>query len=112
SQTYGDLLSFNDVPHHFHLHEAYLIVEKAIDTEKHCWDWGFKVDTMYGTDAQKTQAFGNPPAAGAQGWDNDFDNGVYGWAIPQAYGVIGYQDLTVKIGHMYTYMGYEVIPAT
>ncbi len=67
---------------------------------------------MYGTDAQKTQAFGNPPAAGAEGWDNDWDHGVYGWAIPQAYGIVGCGDLSVNVGHFYTRMGYEVIPAT
>ncbi len=34
---------------------------------------------LYGVDAQKTQAFGNNNGS----WDNSFDHGVYGWAIPQ-----------------------------
>jgi hypothetical protein len=112
SQVNGDLLAFEDVPHHFHARQCYAYIEKALDTEDGCCDWGFRADVVYGTDAQKTQAFGNPPPAGAEGWDNDWDNGVYGWAIPQAYGMVGCGDLTVKIGHMYTYNGYEVIPAT
>jgi hypothetical protein len=106
SENYGDLLSFNDVPHHVNLHQSWLFVEKVADTECQCWDWGFRADIMYGTDAQKTQAFGQN-----QGWDTSWDNGVYGWAIPQAYAELAVGDLSVIAGHFYTLVGYEVVTA-
>ncbi len=112
SNTYGDELAFNDVPGKVHVHQAWLWAERAVDTSKCDFDWGFRADLMYGTDANTTQAYGNPPQARAEGWDNQWDNGVYGWAFPQAYGVLAYQDLTVKIGHFYTTIGYEVVQAT
>ena len=46
---------------------------------------------IYGTDAQKTQAFGNP-GAGVRNfgtYDASLDHGEYGWAMPQAYGEVG-----------------------
>jgi hypothetical protein len=62
---------------------------------------------VYGVQAQKTQAFGNNNGS----WDNSFDNGVYGWAIPQAYGEVAYGDWSVKVGHFFNFEDYEAIPA-
>ena len=48
------------------------------------------------------------------GWDADpaWDrNGGYGWAIPQLYAEVGYGDFSVKMGHFYTLVGYEVVTA-
>jgi hypothetical protein len=44
------------------------------------WDLGRRVDIIYVTDAQKTQAFGNPGAGVRnQGTlDAKWDNGIYG----------------------------------
>ena len=69
-------------------------------------DWGYRGDILYGVDAQKTQAYGNNSGS----WDNSFDNGVYGWAIPQAYAEVAYGDWSVKVGHFFTIIGYEVVP--
>ena len=41
-----------------------------------------------------------------------YNGGAYGHAIPQAYAEVGFNNLTAKIGHFYTIMGYEVVPAT
>jgi hypothetical protein len=101
----GDLLSFNDVPHQVNLHQQWLFMEKALETNGG-FDWGGRVDFMYGTDAQKTQAFGT-----LGGWDNDWDHGVYGFALPQAYLELGYGNLSVKGGHFFTLVGYEVVAA-
>lgn len=72
-------------------------------------DWGFRMDAMYGTDADDTQAFGNPPGQ----WDylNGFDHGIYGFAMPQLYFEMAYQELSIKVGHFFTLLGYEVVPA-
>ena len=65
---------------------------------------------MYGVDGPDTQAFGNNPGV----WDLDpafTRGGKYGWALPQLYGEVAMGDLSVKIGHFYTLVGYEVVPA-
>jgi hypothetical protein len=112
SAEHGDLLDSNDVPDRFNLQQMWLYTEKAVEADSCSADWGYRFDMVYGTDAQKTQAFGNSGAPNANGWDNDWDHGVYGWAMPQAYVQVGLNDWTWKIGHWYTPMGYEVWPAT
>ena len=62
---------FNSRPDEFQLHQAWLWAEKAIDTS--CgFDIGGRIDYMYGTDSQDTQAFG----IANDHWDNDWDNGT------------------------------------
>lgn len=98
--------SFNNVPGEFNIHQAYIFAERVADGQTNGFDWGFRFDALYGTDAQKTQAFGQPT-----GWDTGWDNGVYGWALPQAYGELAAGPLSVKVGHFYTIIGYEVVTA-
>ena len=98
---------FNDRADEFNLHQAWLYAEKAIDTS--CgFDIGGRFDYIYGIDGPDTQAFG----IDNDHWDNDWDNGnFYGHAIPQAYLEAGYGDLSVKVGHFYTIIGWEVVGA-
>ena len=107
SVDFNDGLAFNDLPDHFNLHQAWLYVEKQAEAGPCCADWGFRFDILYGTDAQKTQAFGNEDNT----WDVSLDHGYYGWAMPQLYGEVAYGDWSVKAGHFYTLVGYEVVPA-
>ena len=100
--------TFNDVPDHLNLDQAWVYAEKVAEADACSAGWGYRFDMLYGVDAQKTQAFGNDDGI----WDNSFDNGVYGWAIPQAYGEVAYGDWSVKVGHFFTIIGYEVVPAT
>ncbi len=106
STARGDGLAFNDVPDNLNLQQQWFYIGKKADGSRGV-DFGFRADFIYGTDAQKTQAFGNP----AGSFDEGFDHGVYGWAIPQLYGEIAVDDLSVKIGHFFTLVGYEVVPA-
>lgn len=90
------------------LHQQWFWAERTADGS--CgWDWGFRADFMYGIDANNTQSFGNNPGR----WDfmNGFDHGPYGWAIPQLYAEVANGDLSVKLGHFYTLIGYEVVTA-
>ena len=97
---------FNNRPDELNLHQAWLYAERAIDTS--CgFDIGGRIDYVYGIDAQDTQAFG----IANDHWDNDWDNGAYGHALPQAYLEAGYGDLSVKVGHFYTIIGWEVVGA-
>ncbi|QDV71621.1 hypothetical protein Poly24_53600 [Rosistilla carotiformis] len=98
--------NFNNHPDRINLHQAWFYMEKVADGSTG-FDWGGRVDYVYGVDAQDTQAFGNDGSH----WDNGWDNGIYGHALPQAYGEVAYGDLSVKVGHFYTIIGYEVVTA-
>ena len=96
---------FNSHADDFHMQQAWLYAEKVAESECCNLDWGFRVDAMYGVDAQDTQAFGNNP--GEWDYQNGFGTdgtrfGAYGWAIPQLYGELAYGDWSVKAGHFYT----------
>ena len=105
----NDALAFNNHPHRFNLHQGWLYAEKVADGSDGL-DWGFRIDAMYGVDASDTQSFGNR----AGRWDNGGDfarGGGYGFAIPQLYAEIASGDWSVKVGHFYTLIGYEVVTA-
>jgi hypothetical protein len=100
---------FNTYPNHFQAQQQYLYAGWTADGSDGLGIGG-RIDAVYGTDGPNTQAFGNNPG----NWDylNGFDHGVYGWALPQAYAELAYNDLNVKVGHFYTLLGYQVVPAT
>ena len=99
---------FNNYPNVLQLQQAYIHAEKAADNQGYGWDWGFRMDYVYGTDGQDTQAFGSR----AGQWDEGADNGnFYGHAIPQLYADVVYNDVKVRVGHFYTFIGYEAVPA-
>lgn len=105
----NDGLSFNNHPHRFNLHQGWLYAEKVADGSNGL-DWGFRMDAMYGVDASDTQSFGNRPGRFDNG--GSFGRGAgYGFAIPQLYGEIASGDWSVKVGHFYTLIGYEVVTA-
>ncbi|WP_236625162.1 outer membrane beta-barrel protein [Rhodopirellula sp. SWK7] len=98
---------FNSRADEVQLHQAWLYAEKAIDTSNG-FDIGGRLDYIYGTDGPDTQSFG----IDNDHWDNGWDNGGdYGHALPQAYVEAGYGDLSVKLGHFYTIIGWEVVGA-
>lgn len=55
---------------------------------------GGRADVIFGTDARYYQSYG--------GLDWLWGEGQYGVALAQAYGLIGYENLAVKIGKFYT----------
>ena len=98
---------FNSRKHEVQLQQAWLYAEKEIDTE-YGIDIGGRVDYLYGTDAQDTQAFGIANSH----WDNQWDSGGdYGQAIPQAFLELGYGSLSIKAGRFFTIIGHEVVSA-
>lgn len=110
SQNDNDALAFNDHPDRINLHQQYFYAEKVAEAPCCGVDWGFRADILYGTDAVKTQSFGNDPGNWdyQNGWDR---NGGYGWAMPQLYGEVAFGDWSIKAGHFYTLVGYEVVTA-
>ncbi len=99
---------FNNHDSQFGNHQSWLYAERVADGSDG-FDWGFRADLMYGLDAQDTQAFGEP--APVDHWDNEWDQGNYGWALPQLYVEVAYKDLSIKAGHFFTLIGYEVVTA-
>ncbi|MGR9116537.1 MAG: porin [Gammaproteobacteria bacterium] len=102
-------ITFGDRANEFNMNQLYGFIEKAVDTEGGKWDFGFRADVLYGTDARfTTQA----------NFDNtlilDSESRLYKLAFPQVYAElfapIG-NGITAKIGHFYTIIGNEVVTA-
>lgn len=92
------------------LNQQYMFFGKVADGSKGL-DWGFRGDLMYGVDGNEGQAFGDVNA-GHFDYLHGWNHGIYEWALPQIYGEVAAGDLTVKAGHFYTIIGYEVVPST
>ncbi len=118
-------VTFADQANRFQLNQLNFFLERAVKTEGKGWDFGFRADFLFGSDAIFTQAYGNPafdvnngrPLADRGNWDLDIccnSSRTYGIAIPQAfaeiYAPVG-NGLNVKAGHFYTPIGYETVPA-
>ena len=107
---YNGVTTFNDRDREGQLNQAYITLEKALETSDCTWDYGGRIDVLYGTDSRFTEARGlekrqdNTPH-----WNGE---PFYGLALPQAYAEFGYGDLSVKLGHFYTIIGYESVMAT
>lgn len=100
----------------FNLNQLYLYSAKVADGTKGL-DWGYRVDMMYGVDGNEAQSFGNINSGHwdyLNGWGGvppaePNTHGPYEWAMPQLYGEVAMGDLSVKLGHFYTPIGYEVV---
>ena len=118
-------VTFGDRASEFQLNQLNFNVQKAVATEGDEWSFGGRFDAMFGSDAIFTQAYGTLPFDQNNGdkeirsnWDLNLlstdGNRFYGIALPQAYAEayvpIG-NGLDVKVGHFYTPIGYETVPA-
>ena len=90
------------------LNQAYLIFEKSLP-EDGCWGVGGRADVLYGHDFFLAQSFGfELNQDGSQKWNSDED---YGLAVPQLYFETGNDIIQWKLGHFYSVIGYESLPA-
>jgi hypothetical protein len=122
ADNFNGPVTFGDRSSELQLNQVNLFVQRAVATEGDSWDFGGRVDVMYGSDAIFTQAYGIPGSELGTGqsldrgtWDLKLVNDrFYNVAIPQAYAEmyvpVG-NGLNVKIGHFYTPIGYETVPA-
>lgn len=121
---YNGPVTFNDRTGELQMNQLNLYLQKAINVTGDSFDIGGRVDFMYGTDAIFTQAYGSPafdPNTGLPidrgSWDlhlTSHDQRFYGLAIPQAYAEFNLPvgtGISVKAGHFYTPIGYEVVTA-
>lgn len=93
----------------FQLNQQGLYIGKVADGSKGL-GFGFRAEFIYGADGNEFQSFGNNP--GNYDFSPKFNHGIYEYAIPQLYGEVAYGNTSVKIGHFYTPVGYEVLPNT
>ena len=116
------LVVFNDRANEYQMNQLYLVFERAIDTTADEWQVGGRMDLLYGTDYYFTQALGlETEQDGTQRWNRQDGptrafgpntGAMYGLAMPQLYAEVGGNDLSVKLGHFYTIIAYEVVAAT
>lgn len=97
---------FNNLEDRAAFHQTWGFVEKEFVTQRG-WEVTMRGDIVYGLDAQQFQAFGNEPFGAATGWDNDLDNGIYGWALPQAYADVKFDNLKLRTGRFLSPFGFE-----
>ena len=107
---------FNSDPGRVNVHQAWLFAEQVAAADSGSVGFGFRFDAMFGTDANDTASFGNgtDSAGNTRGFDSgsNFQIGDgYGYALPQAYVEAASGDWSVKAGHFYTLIGYEVVGA-
>ncbi len=97
---------FNNLEDQAAFHQTWGFVQKDFTTRSGL-QGVLRGDILYGLDAQQFQAFGNKPLGAATGWDNGLDNGIYGWALPQAYADLNFDQLRVRSGRFLSPFGFE-----
>ena len=103
SDRFNGPVTFNDRASEYQLNQAYLFAERKTDNGGWGFDVGGRVDMLFGSDSRFVTS---------AGLDDDWDtNRFYGFAMPQAYLDVAYNKWTVRMGHFYTNIGYEVVPA-
>ena len=89
----------------FKLNQLWLGVQRLLDTS-HGFDWGFQVDTAYGTDLRYCQSFNDKT------FDYDWGHGDYYLSIVSLYGDLGYKNLSLRVGKFNSEMSNESFAAT
>jgi len=84
-------------------------MERLVDTSDDSWNWGGRLDFVFGSDAFYTRSMGYV----SDHWDSHLlHERIYGIAFPQAYldvvAPIG-NGLHLKLGEFYTLAGYEAV---
>ena len=104
-------VTFNDYSNDYQFNQLYVPLEMAVDEDGCSWDIGGRVDMLYGTDSRYTMSRGLETYGD---WSPKWNHDDMGLSMPQAYmevyaPIAG--GMNVKVGHFYTILGYEVVPA-
>ena len=104
-------VTFNDRSNDYQMNQLYLVLSRAVAEGGCRWDVGGRVDLLYGTDQIFTTARGLEVHGDlSPKWNSH----RYGLAMPQAYMEVYApwgNGLTMKLGHFYTILGYDTVPA-
>ena len=94
-------MTWMDRANEYQLNELYWYFGKAADTGGCGVDYGYRVDLLYGTNYRWDTA---------AGLETDWNSGqFYGLSMPNAYFEVGWNDLTVKLGHFMCPSGYFAV---
>jgi len=105
ADRYNGPVTFNDRHGEYQMNQLWFYAQREVDTSRRGWDVGGRVDFVYGSDARFTQA-----ADGLEANWNQTEP-FYQAALPQFYLDVGVGDWVVRMGHFFTILGYEVVPA-
>lgn len=88
------------------LNQIWLTGERALDTETYGFDWGYRIDAMFGTNTAQCVNDG--------GFDGSWTPSGDGYAasIYQIYAEVGVGNFSLKVGKFGTLLGYESVDAT
>jgi hypothetical protein len=95
------------------LNQLQLTIQRQVDPDACGWDIGGQIDILYGTDYYYLQSRGLETRSDSTNhWNSDEGSGIggiglMGLALPQFFLDVAYDDLTVRLGHFYTALGYE-----
>ena len=92
----------------WHVQQAWLFAERKAENDGCGFDWGFRADAMFGTDAGLMQSY---QGGGFIDGDWSLSGDGYGFAIPQCYLELALNRWTVKLGKFNTIVGYEACEA-
>jgi hypothetical protein len=97
-------VGFNDRSDEYQMNQLWLGVHRDVNTRGYGFDIGGGVDFNYGTDSRFMWA---------NGLDDDWSDSYrfYGPSLPQLYMDFGWNDLTVRVGHFTSIIGYEQLQA-
>lgn len=105
ADRFNGVVTFNDRDGEVQMNQLWFYLDREADTGGYGWDVGGHVDFVYGTDAVFTQAVDGLEATWGQ------TERFYQVALPQFYLDVAVNDLTLRMGHFYTILGYEVVQA-
>jgi len=121
NNKFNAYLTFNDRANDYLMNQLYVSMGRRVNTESCQWDWGGRVDVLYGSDYFYTTAVGlETRRDGTPRWNSDDGprNGghasLYGLAMPQIYAELyapWRYGTTFKFGHFYSILGYESVMA-
>ena len=89
------------------MNQAYFIAEQTLPSDGSA-GIGARADLLYGEDFPLAMSLGWETNPGSRDWNS---GEYYGVAIPQLYSEVGTQDFNLKLGHFYSLVGYEGVPA-
>jgi len=95
----------NDQDSQYQMNQFWMTLQRPVNTGGDGWDFGGRIDAMYGTDWR----FGINN--GLEDRINGFNGQSYGMVLPQAYAEVAHNDLSVKLGHFAAILDYEAVPA-
>ncbi len=99
---------FNDRANEYQLNQLYLYLEKPVEHNGSDWDFGGRIDVVFGTDFRFVTVPGLEEHDNASRRWNGGQPRFYGLAMPQMYAEIASPNgVSIKLGHFYSTMGVE-----